>query len=121
MWEKTRVDGTRKLRVNALPTLFSFSPPEAVKRKSHIKRAGSALKNTKSSLSKHLFYTVFRKYVVFEELYYIFHLKSIFISQELMNDTERGIIEEKVILGKKAPCYGSPISKSFVVLMHLNG
>ena len=118
MWEKTRVDGTRKLRANALPTLFSFSPPEAVTRKSHIKRAGSALKNIKSSLCKHLFYTVFRKYVVFEQLYDIFHLKSIFRGQELMNDTERDIIESHY--RKESSKLGSRVSKSSAVLLHLN-
>lgn len=28
MWEKTRVDGTRKLKANAVPTLFCFSKPQ---------------------------------------------------------------------------------------------
>ncbi|CAG9769575.1 unnamed protein product [Ceutorhynchus assimilis] len=28
MWEKTREDGSRKLKVNAVPTLFSFSLPK---------------------------------------------------------------------------------------------
>lgn len=32
MWEKTRVDGTRKLKRNAVPSIFSFSVPNVVRR-----------------------------------------------------------------------------------------
>ncbi|KAJ8912419.1 hypothetical protein NQ315_006085, partial [Exocentrus adspersus] len=38
MWEKPRVDGTRKLKIDAVPTIFSFSAPQK-KRKSPNKRA----------------------------------------------------------------------------------
>ncbi|KAJ4436301.1 hypothetical protein ANN_18932 [Periplaneta americana] len=51
MWEKTRIDGTRKLKSNAVPTIFFFSPPSAMKRKPPIKRKASASKATKSSSS----------------------------------------------------------------------
>ncbi|KAJ4426849.1 hypothetical protein ANN_26648 [Periplaneta americana] len=51
MWEKTRIDGTRKLKSNAVPTIFFFSPPSAMKRKPPIKRKASAPKATKSSSS----------------------------------------------------------------------
>ncbi|KAF2890200.1 hypothetical protein ILUMI_15973, partial [Ignelater luminosus] len=39
MWEKTQVDGARKLKSNAVPTIFSFSPLEGKKRKAPTGRA----------------------------------------------------------------------------------
>ena len=32
MWEKTREDGTRKLKWNAIPTIFSFSQPKPTRK-----------------------------------------------------------------------------------------
>lgn len=32
MWEKTRVDGTRRLKCNAVPTLFSFTKPKRTRK-----------------------------------------------------------------------------------------
>ncbi|XP_069705824.1 uncharacterized protein [Periplaneta americana] len=49
--EETRVDGTQKLKSNAVPIIFFFSPPSAMKRKPPIKRTASAPKVTKSSSS----------------------------------------------------------------------
>ena len=40
MWEKTRVDGTRKLKLCAVPTIFSFSPI-VIERKAPTKRQES--------------------------------------------------------------------------------
>ncbi|KAF2890359.1 hypothetical protein ILUMI_15814 [Ignelater luminosus] len=39
MWQKTRVDGTRKLKSNTVPTIFSFSSLEGKKRKAPTGRA----------------------------------------------------------------------------------
>lgn len=38
MWEKTRVDGTRKLKGNAVPSVFFFSQ-QVAKRKAPLKRS----------------------------------------------------------------------------------
>lgn len=32
MWEKTREDGTRKLKLNAVPIIFSFSKPKPTRK-----------------------------------------------------------------------------------------
>nr|CAI5846205.1 unnamed protein product [Callosobruchus analis] len=46
MWEKAREDGTRKLKANAVPTVFSFSQPKKP-RKPPAKRKLSSLKEVK--------------------------------------------------------------------------
>nr|CAI5852610.1 unnamed protein product [Callosobruchus analis] len=46
MWEKAREDGTRKLKANAVPTVFSFSQPKKP-RKPPVKRKLSSLKAVK--------------------------------------------------------------------------
>lgn len=32
MWEKTREDGTRKLKADAVPTIFSFAKPKTARK-----------------------------------------------------------------------------------------
>nr|CAH7756085.1 unnamed protein product [Callosobruchus chinensis] len=46
MWEKTREDGTRKLKANAVPTVFSFSQTKKP-RKPPVKRKLSTVKKVK--------------------------------------------------------------------------
>nr|CAI5846199.1 unnamed protein product [Callosobruchus analis] len=58
MWEKAREDGTRKLKANAVPTVFSFSQPKKP-RKPPAKRKLSSLKEVKVMTGMYTFFSLY--------------------------------------------------------------
>ncbi|KAJ8913972.1 hypothetical protein NQ315_008964, partial [Exocentrus adspersus] len=45
MWEKTCEDGSRKLKSNAVPTIFSFAVPKPTRNEFVITKGGSIISN----------------------------------------------------------------------------
>nr|CAI5838155.1 unnamed protein product [Callosobruchus analis] len=58
MWDKAREDGTRKLKANAVPTVFSFSQPKK-SRKPPVKRKLSSLKEVKVITGMNTFFSLY--------------------------------------------------------------
>jgi hypothetical protein len=53
MWEKTREDGSRRLKANAVPTVFNFSTPQR-KRKAPLKISLPPSSETEINISENL-------------------------------------------------------------------
>jgi hypothetical protein len=53
MWENTREEGSRRLKANAVPTVFNFSTPQR-KRKAPLKRSLLPSSETEINISENL-------------------------------------------------------------------
>jgi hypothetical protein len=100
MWEKTREEGSRRLKANAVPTVFNFSTPQR-KRKAPLKRSLLPSSETEINISENLPISTSTTETSLEQTFDLSHGES--SSQSALNskkNSSSGTSIENTSLGK---------------------